>query len=426
MFSSKKRSVITVVALFLLLAAGAVIYYYYFYEENINQPLPMTITVEDDPQPEDIAYRFWSDYMEPYKGEQTNRFQRLRDVRSDFQLLAGDEEAFAVAVNFGAQLEMGNWSTHHSWGDVQDDGTVEDIQWTFRMEKTGENQWTLVRIEDTSSTIGDLPPLENTYQKEAGIEVLDEETTYRINNDTLEVTYDHGENWTEVPVEVDELFEGDYNGPENELLADSYIVTPNMTAFIVGGLQDISVLQSTDQGETWKEASVPSPFQAIRMRILDFVSETHGFVILTGGRTMSWEGNLIFRTNDGGSTWEEIGNVPTNRQLTSAGFIDENLGFASFGSITINENPAVPDLYRTTDGGETWSRVEVPIPVEYEGIFTVAESPTFDGTQGTLLVSQGPNGDYQGGEVMARFVSVDEGETWSFANLVDPDNVIER
>lgn len=98
----------------------------------------------------------------------------------------------------------------------------------------------------------------------------------------------------------------------------------------------------------------------------------------------------------------------------------------SFGSISVNDKPPVPDLYSTEDGGETWSQVEVPIPVEYEGIFTIAEVPAFDGFQGTLLVNQGPDGDYQGGNVMARFVSVDDGETWTFANLVDPDDMIGR
>ncbi|GAB3053539.1 WD40/YVTN/BNR-like repeat-containing protein [Virgibacillus ainsalahensis] len=423
MFSNKKRTVSAVILLLLLLVAGAGIYYYFFYEEDLNQPLPMSVTVDtEDQEPEDIAYRFWFDYMQAYQGDHVNSWRRLTDVRyNEFQLLAGDEEAFAVSVTFWAQLEKKKWSTHHSWGEVQEDGTVENIEWTFRIKKTGENKYTLLRIDDISNAVGDLPPVEDTYQKEAGIEVPDEENYYRIENDKLEVTYDKGENWTEVPVTIDKLFEGDYNGPEYELIEDSYMVTPERTAFIVGGLQDIKVLQSTDQGKTWNESTVPSPFQAIRMRILDFVSETDGFLILTGDRTMSWEGNIIFKTNDGGTTWEEAGSVPSTRQVTSGGFIDKKLGFVSFGSISRNNNPEVPDLYRTEDGGQTWNHVDIPIPAEYEGIFTVAEIPTFDGSQGTLLVNQGPNGDYQGGKVLARFVSVDNGKTWSFANLVDPE-----
>ncbi|WP_141652138.1 hypothetical protein [Paraliobacillus sp. PM-2] len=395
----------------------------------MNESLPMTITAnaEDKQEPEDIAYRFWFDYMNRYKGEDVSTWKRLADVRyNDFQLLAGDENEFAVEVTFWVKLEKGNWSIHHNWGEVRDDGTVKNIQWTFRIKKTGQNEYTLLRIDDISNTVGDLPPVTDTYQKEAGIDVQNVNNRYRIRKNTLEVTYDNGESWKKVPVEINNLLEGDYNGPKDELIEDSYIITPERTAFVVGGYQNIKVLQSTDRGETWNESSVPSPFQAVRIRILDFVSENNGFLILTGGRSMSWEGNMIFKTNDGGSTWREVGSVPSERQVTSGGFIDEKLGFVSFGSFVRNDNPAMPNLYRTDDVGETWTQVDVPIPAEYKGIFTIAETPTFDGTQGTLLVKQGQNGDYQGGKVMAKFVSVDDGKTWSFANLVDPDDVIER
>ncbi|PLR80110.1 hypothetical protein CVD25_19170 [Bacillus canaveralius] len=56
----------------------------------------------------------------------------------------------------------------------------------------------------------------------------------------------------------------------------------------------------------------------------------------------------------------------------------------------------------------------------------VAQVPTFDGSQGTLLVNQGPNGDYLGGKVLAKFTTIDDGATWFFANLVDPDHVIDH
>lgn len=89
-------------------------------------------------------------------------------------------------------------------------------------------------------------------------------------------------------------------------MEDSYIIIPERTAFIIGGLENINVLQSTDQGETWDEAQEPSPFRAIRMRIIDYVSDDVGFLILTGDRTMGAEANRIFITEDDGTTWGKL------------------------------------------------------------------------------------------------------------------------
>lgn len=274
----------------------------------MNAPLPMITSVdEDEHDPELIAYRFWFDYMQAYRGEGVNSQDRLTDARySDFQLLAGSENEFAVAVNFWVQLEEERRDSDHSWGEVQEDETIRDIHWTFRIQKTNENEYTLTSIDDTGDTIGGLPPLEDTFQKEAGIDVLDENNRYRIENDTLSVTYDNGENWTEVPVDVGQLFEGHYNATQSELMEDSYIIIPERTAFIIGGLENINVLQSTDQGETWDEAQEPSPFRAIRMRIIDYVSDDVGFLILTGDRTMGAEANRIFITEDDGTTWGKL------------------------------------------------------------------------------------------------------------------------
>lgn len=158
---------------------------------------------------------------------------------------------------------------------------------------------------------------------------------------------------------------------------------------------------------------------------LGFTSDKDGYLIVTGDKTMSSEVHFIFKTNDGGQSWSNVGPVDdTYRLVTDGGFINDQLGFMSFGEYRYEDQPPVPYLYRTTDGGGNWERVEVPIPEEYLGYFTIAEIPTFHGTEGTLLVNQGPVGDYLGGKVLAKFTSQDQGKTWSFAGLVDPNGVL--
>ncbi len=437
--NKKQRKLKIMLGLFLLILAvtvGAATYYLNYYKEDFNKQLPMSFTVKaDDMNLEDIANSFLSTLIQPYTGDKVSSWKRISEVRfNKFQLLAGDENDFAVAVTFWAKLEKKMWSTHNNWGKVQEDGTVKNIQWTLRIKKTGENEYTLERIEDTSNAVAGLAPVKDTYQKDAGITLPDENTRYQIKNGKLEVTYDNGDHWQSVPVTLEELFAGDYSGSEQTLIDGSYMITPDKTAFVIGekvkgnndySAVDFKILLSTDKGETWEKSTITNS-PSVRIRSLGFTSEQDGYLIISYDRTMGFEANAIYTTNDGGENWRQAGSVEqTNRHVTSGGFINEDIGFMSFGAISVDLEPEQPSIYRTADGGESWDELKIPIPIEYGGIFTVAQVPTFDGTQGTLLVNQGPNGDFQGGKVLARFTSVDEGTTWFFSNLVDPDNVIQ-
>ncbi|MFZ7946090.1 WD40/YVTN/BNR-like repeat-containing protein [Neobacillus sp. 19] len=201
------------------------------------------------------------------------------------------------------------------------------------------------------------------------------------------------------------------------------MITPEITAFVLN--QGTRVLVSTDKGKSWKESLVSDHLPFLRMLKLGFTSDKDGYLIITGDKTMSWEAHFVFKTNDGGQSWYNAGSVDDTQALVTDGrFITDQLGFISFGEYRLEGQPPVPNLFRTTDGGTNWERVEVPIPEEYRGYFTVAEIPTFHGTEGTLLVNQGQQGDYLGGKVLAKFTSQDQGKTWSFSGLVDPDGVL--
>ncbi|OAB47350.1 WD40/YVTN/BNR-like repeat-containing protein [Paenibacillus antarcticus] len=269
-------------------------------------------------------------------------------------------------------------------------------------------------------------PMTNTMKSD---EENLENNRYQIYNKKLRVTYDNGYHWKVVPASLEELFAGDYNGSRQNLIDGSYVITRDRMAFVIGEQividneyrgTNFSILQSTDKGKTWiKKYVTDSP--DVRVRFLGFTSEQNGYLIISSEGTMGFEANAIYNTNDGGNRWIMTGTVKdTNRHITSGSFINENIGFISFGSIAVNSEPEGPSVYRTFDGGKNWDEIEIPIPSEFKGIFTVAEVPTFDEIQGILHVNQGPNGDYQGGNVVARFNSIDEGATWSFVDLVEP------
>lgn len=250
-----------------------------------------------------------------------------------------------------------------------------------------------------------------------------EQIAYTLENHELNITFNQGKDWIQVPVEFDQLFSGEYNGNKQELMEDSYILTENQAAFLYSegaswDNQSILLTYSMDQGKTWDESVVTESFTVMRFRKVDFLNEDFGYVIISGGRTMSQESSHVFLTHDGGENWEETTNSGVTRLIYDGGFVGESTGFLSFGTI----NPETPDLYVTQDGGHTWNETTINIPDEYDQIFVQAEIPVKEQENLSVLVNQGPNGDYQGGEVKGKFISEDNGNTWEFQMEVQPND----
>jgi photosystem II stability/assembly factor-like uncharacterized protein len=390
---------------------------------DINSKLPYTVQVdEDDHKPENIAYRVWFDFVKGLESEGSI----VNPAFTRFTKLSGDENSFVAAVVFEVGIPEKTPEIDYRWGKMKDNRVVPNIVWKMTINKEEELTYTLTKIERSTDTGIGLPLVENVeeYQKKAGIKEASKGIRYEIKDGKLRVTYDNGKKWKEVPVEVGELINsGDAGGSGSELIDGTYVISKEITAFALNG--GSRVLVSSDKGETWKSASVTDQLPFTRFLKLGFTSAEDGYLIVTGDKAMSSEAHFIFKTNDGGQSWSTAGQVKDVYSLvTDGGFVNNEVGFMSFGEYRLEDRPPVPNLYRTADGGANWERVEVPIPEEYLGYFTIAEAPTFNGSEGTLLVNQGPQGDYLGGKVLAKFTSADQGKTWSFAGLVDPDGVL--
>lgn len=245
--------------------------------------------------------------------------------------------------------------------------------------------------------------------------------SYSLQNNELNISYNSGNDWVKVPIEKDLLFEGEYRGNKQELIDGSYVLTENRAAFLYSEGSDwetkrILLKYSLDQGATWQEGIVSESFPSMRFRKVDFLNEQFGYVIISGGRTMSSEYSIPFLTYDGGKSWEATAETGKTRLIADGGFVDESTGFLSYGTI----NPAEPDFYVTQDGGTTWKQSTFQIPEKFKQIFVQAETPTKEGEHLAVLVNQGPNGDYRGGRVKGKFISDDNGLTWEFSEEVQP------
>jgi len=121
-----------------------------------------------------------------------------------------------------------------------------------------------------------------------------------------------------------------------------------------------------------------------------------------------WAGTddgLIWITRDGGKSWSDI----TPKELTawskvtqiSASHFDEQTAYASVSRFRINDMH--PYLYRTRDGGKTWSLITSGLP-EFGPVDTVREDPVRKG----LLFAGTEN---------AVWVSFDDGDHWQSLQL---------
>ncbi|MFH6768148.1 YCF48-related protein [Gaetbulibacter aquiaggeris] len=116
----------------------------------------------------------------------------------------------------------------------------------------------------------------------------------------------------------------------------------NGTGFARSG---INYYKTTDFGDNWSYISSVNHFTYCSG--FYFVNENIGYSI--GGGTNSPSGD-VFKTTDGGNTWSQL-NIYVDEGLSSVFFIDENVGFISGG---FNQKKVM----KTINGGSTWTQVE--------------------------------------------------------------------
>ncbi|AUJ26480.1 WD40/YVTN/BNR-like repeat-containing protein [Virgibacillus dokdonensis] len=277
------------------------------------------------------------------------------------------------------------------------------------------NQTTLMMDTDETDHSEGGDPHENDNITDSL--VTDQVVDHAIDNEKLFITYNKGENWIRVPIERDLLFAGDYNGRKDELIPQSYILTKERTVFLhPKGDKDVAITYSLNKGESWNTSIIVDNYGVIRFRKIAFLNDDFGYAILSGNRTMSQEYSSVHLTFDGGKSWKKTSSPNISRLIADGGFVDERTGFLSYGTI----NPQEPQLYVTKDAGQTWKQAKVYVPDTYTLHFVIAETPEKNGNELTMLVRQGPNGDYKGGNVKGKFKSMDGGETWEFVSEVDP------
>lgn len=175
---------------------------------------------------------------------------------------------------------------------------------------------------------------------------------------------------------------------------------------------------STDGGQTWAFSALPGCEQDCGANLsVSFVDPEHGFATIGPGQSGP---TSLFSTDDGGAIWTRLGGVPDLGAISVGGpspgaqivFSSALDGWAvtgpTFGGGDEHETSPGGAVYRTTDGGVSWSPAPDLPPKEQFA------PPTFFGTQDGVVLSNPGNAPSLSTSV---FVTDDGGATWTAHRL---------
>ncbi|NIP77801.1 MAG: glycosyl hydrolase, partial [Gemmatimonadetes bacterium] len=174
------------------------------------------------------------------------------------------------------------------------------------------------------------------------------------------------------------------------------------------------VYRSTDAGETWEHAGLEEARNIGRVRIDPRDCSTVWVAALGHyGEPNAERG--VYRTTDGGETWERVLFVDENTGAVDLSLDpnDPDVAFAGMWDVWrkpwgLKSGGPGSGLYRTTDGGETWEELsDAPgMPAGTLGKIGVAVSPV-DGQRVYAIIEAEEGGVFR---------SDDGGETWERVN----------
>ena len=163
------------------------------------------------------------------------------------------------------------------------------------------------------------------------------------------------------------------------------------------------LFRSADKGDTWTERTLPQGISPNARTA--FVNANDGWLVTSGTSATQCSGQAVtlWRTADGAGTWSKVdaSGIDAAQCKDSIAFVDAQRGY--IGAWDPNTQPRI---YRTADGGKTWSGSTLPNPP--------AERPaTFADFTSVVLTSAENN---SGPSRWYSFRSTDRGATWTGAS----------
>lgn len=156
------------------------------------------------------------------------------------------------------------------------------------------------------------------------------------------------------------------------------------------------LIHSTDGGQTWTVITINPDDEFFQQQGLQFVNSQVGY--LSGQAYMSGVYRTLFKTTDGGQTWTMIyGSAEETKGVQEYYFFDEYTGFATHRN---------GQIARTTDGGYTWTKINFSTNTDEFAMRIYFPTANI----GYLTTGETGNGNFQKGRL---YRTEDGGLTWT-------------
>ena len=225
-------------------------------------------------------------------------------------------------------------------------------------------------------------------------------------------TVDGGSNWTPMS---DKDFKTGSVGAIGIAESDPNVIYAGMGEAPIRGnvSHGDGVYKSTDGGKTWKNVGLKSTYQISRVR----VHPKNPDLVYVAALGHVWGSNPdrgIFRSRDGGRSWEKVLSVSDKTGASDLCMDPNNPRILYAGFWQVYRKPWMLEsggpeggIWRTADGGDTWKKLAGGLPEGTVGNIGVAVSPARPERVWAIVESKDKGGVYR---------SDDGGEKWTKLN----------
>ena len=163
----------------------------------------------------------------------------------------------------------------------------------------------------------------------------------------------------------------------------------------------LEVYGTSDGGATWKKVALDQvgSFQLSALQIT-FVNAHDGWALASLSEITNNRPGVLYRTTDGGANWTRI-QAPVGGAIQ---FVSADIGWIIGGRVNYARNL----LYTTQDGGQTWAEQRLDLPFGAENANVMIGAPAFfSATTGVIAVNREKS--------VAIYLTADSGRTWTGA-----------